>query len=77
MTKNPCKDCEKRYLGCHSECEQYLDWKKAHQDAKDKMDADRRRGVLKSAKIQSHTGLRKLRGGRKAILEHERSRKSS
>lgn len=21
--KAPCKDCEKRYLGCHSKCEEY------------------------------------------------------
>ena len=25
-----CKGCEKRYLGCHSECEEYLTQKAAH-----------------------------------------------
>ena len=24
MLISPCKDCEKRYLGCHSECEDYF-----------------------------------------------------
>lgn len=23
----PCKDCKKRFVGCHSICEQYLEWK--------------------------------------------------
>ena len=23
----PCKDCDTRRLGCHSECERYKDWK--------------------------------------------------
>lgn len=24
---SPCKDCEKRALGCHSTCEDYKKWK--------------------------------------------------
>ena len=24
--KCPCKDCEKRYVGCHSKCSDYKDW---------------------------------------------------
>ena len=30
MDRAPCKDCEKRYVGCHSDCIDYKDWKKAH-----------------------------------------------
>ena len=26
--KSPCKNCEKRYFGCHSECQDYLDFRK-------------------------------------------------
>ena len=25
----PCKDCEKRHLGCHSSCEEYQEFRKA------------------------------------------------
>lgn len=25
-----CKDCEKRYVGCHSSCEEYNEQKKRH-----------------------------------------------
>lgn len=24
----PCKGCEKRYLGCHSKCEEYAEFKR-------------------------------------------------
>lgn len=24
----PCKDCEKRYLGCHSSCDDYISYRK-------------------------------------------------
>ena len=24
----PCKECEKRCVGCHSSCEEYLEWRK-------------------------------------------------
>ena len=26
----PCKDCEERYLGCHSKCNRYIKWKQKH-----------------------------------------------
>lgn len=25
---SPCKDCEERHIGCHSECERYADYRK-------------------------------------------------
>lgn len=24
--KNPCKDCEKRHVGCHGTCDDYKSW---------------------------------------------------
>ena len=27
MASAPCKDCEKRYSGCHSQCEGYLQFR--------------------------------------------------
>ncbi len=26
--KVPCKDCDKRYVGCHSECESYTEYRR-------------------------------------------------
>lgn len=28
----PCKDCCKRYVGCHGRCEKYLEYHKANQE---------------------------------------------
>lgn len=28
----PCKDCCKRYVGCHGRCEKYLEYYKANQE---------------------------------------------
>ncbi len=25
-----CKNCTKRYVGCHSKCKHYIEWKKAY-----------------------------------------------
>jgi hypothetical protein len=27
MDKAPCKGCEERYVGCHSKCRKYIDYK--------------------------------------------------
>ena len=32
MRKNPCWQCTKRRIGCHSECELYISWKKDHEE---------------------------------------------
>ena len=26
-TELPCKDCDERYVGCHSRCPEYLSWR--------------------------------------------------
>ena len=31
----PCKDCYKRYLGCHSECSDYIDYNNKQQKIRD------------------------------------------
>ena len=31
----PCKDCYKRYLGCHSECDDYIDYSNKQQKIRD------------------------------------------
>ena len=35
MTKAPCKDCHKRYLGCHSECTDYIEYNNKQQKIMD------------------------------------------
>lgn len=27
---NPCLDCDKRYVGCHAKCSDYISWKAKH-----------------------------------------------
>lgn len=39
VPKYPCKDCTKRYPGCHSKCEEYLE-AKAHRDEAHKKQYD-------------------------------------
>lgn len=34
MIKNPCRNCTKRVVGCHSTCKKYKDWKKADKERK-------------------------------------------
>lgn len=36
MIKNNCKDCEVRYLGCHSSCNTYTQYKVEIQQKKDR-----------------------------------------
>lgn len=28
INNTPCKDCEARFVGCHSYCDDYREWKK-------------------------------------------------
>ena len=31
----PCKDCKERFVGCHSVCDHYINWKKEHDKIKE------------------------------------------
>ena len=31
MKSSPCKDCQRRYLGCHSECKDYIEYSEERQ----------------------------------------------
>ena len=35
--ENPCKDCQKRSILCHSGCKDYLDWTAEEQEKKQKI----------------------------------------
>jgi hypothetical protein len=34
---NPCRDCQDRHVGCHSDCERHLDWQKQKDKEKQKL----------------------------------------
>ena len=37
----PCKDCDKRYVGCHSTCEDYISFAKKKKKENDAIKAER------------------------------------
>lgn len=36
MKSAPCKDCERRFLGCHSECQDYIEYSRERNEMLDK-----------------------------------------
>ena len=34
----PCKDCQERKIGCHSDCEKYLEYLKLHKETEIQFD---------------------------------------
>jgi hypothetical protein len=46
---NPCKECTRRYEGCHSSCEDYLSWKAEN-------DAEHARILYEKKKISNANG---------------------
>lgn len=62
-TPSPCKNCDKRYLGCHSQCEDYKEWKikeqEEHAKAINKQKAERmQEDILIKANIQRRKSRR-------------------
>ncbi len=37
MSRSPCKDCERRHPGCHSECEDYRKMKEEREEIRKKI----------------------------------------
>ena len=40
---SPCKDCQQRFIGCHSECLLYKDWKQKLEVQKTRIKEEHRR----------------------------------
>lgn len=38
----PCKDCERRYLGCHSECKDYIEYSRERNEMLNKKFEEKR-----------------------------------
>lgn len=36
-TKAPCRGCQNRFVGCHSECERYQEFLKIHNEERDQI----------------------------------------
>lgn len=56
--KSPCKDCEKRKLGCHDICDDYIEYKKRAADMNDLVATKKSR---ESACIEVAIGKKKVR----------------
>ena len=57
---NPCKACEKRHPGCHSDCEDGIAWKKQYEEAKRKIELERDR-YLATGEVLSQGRKRRQR----------------
>lgn len=59
--KAPCKDCEKRHLGCHSDCKDYkefTEYRKYISNCIKKLNHDN------EYEIRKHVRLKKIRDGK-------------
>lgn len=45
--KSPCKNCTKRAVGCHSNCESYISFRNGVNNVKERMRADKEYGRYK------------------------------
>ena len=54
--KNPCYNCSKRYVGCHSTCEDHIIWKNNDKELKTKKYAENDAVRLKLCKISKRKG---------------------
>ena len=68
MTPCPCKGCEKRYLTCHAECDDYKRYQTLRRQELDRKSEDRAideticRNRLKRSQIKSGKMQTRLRG---------------
>lgn len=67
MTKPPCKDngveCQKRYIGCRSECEAYHEWLAKH-EAERQNEYKYKHDEAKTRTIDSCIKIRRRRHGK-------------
>ena len=58
MIITPCKDCMERYIGCHSSCEKYIEWRKEFDEQKKEI--LKVRIVENEANARRNAGIRKM-----------------
>lgn len=60
MTKSNCKNCSKRFSGCHSKCEDYLEYLRVHEEELAAINAIKNTfNNLTGHRIESRTRARK------------------
>ena len=60
----PCKDCKKRFVGCHDRFNDYLNWNKELKTAKQKEKQYNEENMLSYSKYGNHvSAVFKKRGG--------------
>lgn len=43
---DPCYECNKRTIGCHSKCDEYIEWAKKRREVNEKISTDRKLNAL-------------------------------
>ena len=73
----PCRGCNKRYVGCHGKCLDYIDWKQAHdaqlQEIYEKKELD---NILYNSQLHRHSSLKQDGGYRvnhKGGTQHDKT----
>lgn len=65
MIDAPCADCQKRYVGCHSDCENYKAWKSEQMSVAE----DKRKRKNETSMLNSYTETQKAKYQRKPKKE--------
>lgn len=65
MIDAPCADCQKRYVGCHSDCEDYKTWKSEQMSVAE----DKRKRKNETSMLNSYTAAQKAKYLRKPKKE--------
>ena len=61
--KVPCKDCENREVGCHSKCEEYIEWKEELAELNKKIAKEKLADW--QANRRTHEAIKRMRNLRK------------
>ena len=70
---SPCMGCKKRYVGCHSECLAYIDYKQRLAIQHELMDQERRFAEDQRERIRS--AIKRVKGGHNKGGVYERPAK--
>ena len=60
---NPCYMCEKRHIGCHSECDTFMDWQCIDRARKERIRQGRKHDVLSKALLKQGYDARRKKIG--------------
>jgi hypothetical protein len=62
-SNNTCKDCKDRHVGCHGECEAYIEWDRKHRAEKEEI-WEKKQKVMRESRVirESVDRVRKRKG---------------